>query len=58
MGGSGRLRVALSPRVARACVCMPRRRLGACRSTQVLTWLVLPFFQYYAVAGNFTIKGK
>ncbi|KAG2481922.1 hypothetical protein HYH03_019121 [Edaphochlamys debaryana] len=27
-------------------------------STQVLTWLLLPFFQYYSDAGDFTIKGK
>lgn len=27
-------------------------------STQVLTWLVLPFFQVYADAGDFTVGGK
>lgn len=27
-------------------------------STQALTWLVLPFFQYYSDAGDFTIKKK
>ncbi|KXZ44947.1 hypothetical protein GPECTOR_60g724 [Gonium pectorale] len=27
-------------------------------STQVLTWLLLPFFQYYSDAGDFTVKGK
>ena len=29
-----------------------------CRSTQALTWLILPFFQYYADAGDFTVKNK
>ncbi|PNW77818.1 hypothetical protein CHLRE_10g453100v5 [Chlamydomonas reinhardtii] len=27
-------------------------------STQALTWLILPFFQYYADAGDFTVKNK
>ncbi|GLC39990.1 hypothetical protein PLESTB_000120900 [Pleodorina starrii] len=27
-------------------------------STQILTWLLLPFFQYYSDAGDFTVKGK
>lgn len=28
------------------------------RSTQVLTWLLLPFFQYYSEAGDFTVRGR
>jgi len=27
-------------------------------SVQILTWFVLPFFQEYENAGNFTVKGR
>lgn len=27
-------------------------------STQLLTWLLLPFFQYYADAGDFSVKAR
>lgn len=33
-------------------VCCPRR------STQVMSWIFLPFFQFYSAAGNFTIAGR
>lgn len=29
-----------------------------CLPLQVLTWLVLPFFQVYADAGDFTVSGR
>ena len=44
---------------ARTFIPWPSRALRcACRSTQVLTWLLLPFFQYYSEAGDFTVKGR
>lgn len=43
------LLVLLVPRVPRFCRCLV---------LQVLTWLVLPFFQVYADAGDFTVGGR
>lgn len=37
---------------------LSRLRYVVCRSTQFLTWLLLPFFQYYSVAGDFSVKNK
>lgn len=44
--------VCAAPCVCYVCVC-------ACLlCLQVLTWLVLPFFQVYADAGDFTVGGR
>lgn len=33
-------------------------RLHVCRSTQVGTWLLLPFLQVFSEAGDFTIRTR
>jgi hypothetical protein len=32
--------------------------LPVCRSTQAATWFVMPFYQVYAEAGDFTVKDR